>query len=715
MTTFAVPPEGLPLSHTQLDLKEPQQIIRIDLKESICRDLLRAVKSNESAKIRFGRKPGLTIGTKHVSLHHSTNKFPQEIFSGSLDGKEPAYFSGKLSLSLETQHAREAIASTDHALANLKNTLKATQEERAASEAGVLNNRLLKPLQRPSPLSGGLLGSRPSSPFLGAAMSPRPGAGPTSAPLMPSLSKQDKIKLDAIKIPTVHLLAIEAQDPQVLANTLRVKRTDLDKVLEKVARSADGKKELKDRAYRDLDVWTFPYRSQNDRQAAIDRAVSAYDRLRVEKSDNLWQMLLAKEDRGKGIFLSKLNFDKPLATGNLTPKLTERSTDGGSTEGKSMASDLSNKRGKAPISKVTDSHPITKPTSESKAKSTASKDPLKLIAAASKESKKSQSQSQSQSQPHQQPLLAKRDLKQKAAARVKDLDEDADAGHSLSTKTAVSSKRSLKDDGGAPSEKRPSVSRPLSSTKQPTVSLSQPASSLNGVDRGRLTPSTMAKTRSGADTSRPQNTSRPRNGSSPAKPSPLGSSPPTNSRDADTTSNSSKGTSQSSAPSSPPDSSELSQSKRRTYSPVVTDTKSEKQVNGSVKRKAETTSEQPPAKRQQVKKSEAEQKERFNSLPKSLAEEVDKKPPVKRDSSESDASSTSDKIVTKQHVIEEARRFHAYWDKYKDLHDRLSKERNADRDEKDLDNLWKMHTRLKVLKEQIWKDWAKIEKIESGR
>lgn len=148
---------------------------------------------------------------------------------------------------------------------------------------------------------------------------------------------------------------------------------------------------------------------------------------------------------------------------------------------------------------------------------------------------------------------------------------------------------------------------------------------------------------------------------------------------------------------------------------MVTDTRAEKQVNGTIKRKAEGTSDQPPAKRQQVKKSDAEQKERFNSLPTSLAEEVEKKPPVKRESSESDVSSTSEKNVTKQHVIEEARRFHAYWDKYKVLHDRLSKEPSADRDEKDLDNLWKMHTRLKVLKEQIWKDWARIEKIESAR
>lgn len=713
MTAFAVPSEGLPLSHAQLDSKEPHQIIRIDLKGSISRDLLRAVKNRETAKIRFGRKPGLTIGSKHVLLHHSTNKFPQEIFSGSLDGKEPAYFSGKLSLSLETQYARDAVANADHALTNLKNTLKATQDERATNEGGVLNNRLLKPLHRPSPLSGGLLGSRPASPFLGSAMSPRPGSGPTSAPLMPSMSKHEKIRMDAIKIPTIHLLAIEPQDPEVLAHRLRVKRTELDKVLDKVARSVDGKKELKDRSYRDLDVWMFPFSSQNDRQAAIDRAVSAYDRLRVEKTDNLWQMLLAKEDRGKGIFLSKLNFDKPLNTGNLTPKLPERSTDGGSTEGKSMASDLSNKKGKVPVSKVTDSHPVTKPTAEPKPKSSSAKDPLRVIAAATKESKENK-KSQSQPQSAQDRLLAKRELKQRLAA------QEAEAGSSTPGKSAVTSQKSLKDSSLAPGEKRSSISKPSSSSStKPSINTlpakPQTSNTLNGLDRGRLTPANMAKTRSGTDTSKSQSTSRPRNGSSPAKPSPLGSSPPTNSRDADTTSNSSKGTSQSSAPSSPPSSSDVSLSKRRNYSPVVNETRSDKQTNGTMKRKAEGPSEQPPAKRQQVKQSEAEQKERFNSLPKSLAEEIDKKPAVKRENSESDASSTSEKMVTKQYVIEEARRFHSYWDKYKDLHDRLSKERSADRDEKDLDNLWKMHTRLKVLKEQIWKDWARIEKMESSR
>lgn len=138
-------------------------------------------------------------------------------------------------------------------------------------------------------------------------------------------------------------------------------------------------------------------------------------------------------------------------------------------------------------------------------------------------------------------------------------------------------------------------------------------------------------------------------------------------------------------------------------------------MNGAVKRKAEAGSEQPPAKRLQVKKNDADQQERFNSLPKSLAEEVEKKPQPKRGGSESDSSSSSEVIVTKQRVIDDARRFHIYWDKYKELHDRLSKERAADRDEKDLDNLWKMHTRLKARKELIWRNWARIEKSESTR
>lgn len=142
----------------------------------------------------------------------------------------------------------------------------------------------------------------------------------------------------------------------------------------------------------------------------------------------------------------------------------------------------------------------------------------------------------------------------------------------------------------------------------------------------------------------------------------------------------------------------------------------DKQASGTAKRKAEPNHEQPPAKRQQVKKEETDQRGRFNSLPKSLAEEVDKKPQSKRDSPDSDASSVSEKpIVTKQLVIEDARRFQEYWDKYKGLHDRLSKKRSADRDEEELDKLWRMHTRLESFKEQIWKDWARIEKIELAR
>ncbi|KAJ9664742.1 hypothetical protein H2198_000088 [Neophaeococcomyces mojaviensis] len=684
MSKFAVPAAGIQLQHDEPDSKDPPQILRLNLAENITKDLLNAVRSNGQARIKLGKRPAITFGTRTVSLNHGTDKFPAEIFRGPLDGSGPVYFSGKLSHTLEVQQAKEATAGVDQALATLKQNLKASQEDRAAGGTGLISNKLLGHQHRPSPLSSGFLTSRPSSPFL-SGLSPR--VGPTSAPLQTGPTSKEKIRLDAIRIPLIHLLAIEPWSPDALAQKVRVKRSDCDKVLEKVARDVKGgKKELKDKIYKDLDVWKFSYQSQQDRQAAIDHAVSAYDRMRIEKTDQLWQMLLAKEDRNKGTYLSRLNFDKPLAAGNLTPKINERSTDG-SIEGKSMASDQSSKKGKGPATKLTDDLPKTKSSAETKVKTAALKDKVKTLAVTEGANKLK---------------ATKQDTKFKSSERIEDSDEEADAGRPV-----IASKHPIK-------RKEPVVEKPVRSEKASSASSKPPlhkphlsGSSGGGtdVDHGRLTPSSaMARTRGGADTSKAQagNASRPRNGSSPVKPSPLGSSPPTNSRDVDSTSNSSKGTSQSSAPSSPPSSTELSNTKTKNYSPVAAERKLEKHSNGPNKRKAESSADQPPSKRQHINSSG--NKDRVNG-------DAPKVP--KRDSPDSDTISTSEKsAITKQHVENEARQFKKYWDRYKDLHDRLEKQPDSQRDSTDIEKLWKMHLRLKEMKEQIWRDWDKLEKLE---
>lgn len=134
-----------------------------------------------------------------------------------------------------------------------------------------------------------------------------------------------------------------------------------------------------------------------------------------------------------------------------------------------------------------------------------------------------------------------------------------------------------------------------------------------------------------------------------------------------------------------------------------------KLVNGT-KRKAEPHKDAPPAKKQQVKS--RNDTNRFNSLPEALNNELGRHPPSKRESPESDASSVSEKPVTQEQIVEEAKRFHKYYTKYKDLHEKINKQRASDRKDEDVDLVWSMHKRLQEMKDRIWRDWTKVERME---
>ena len=94
-----------------------------------------------------------------------------------------------------------------------------------------------------------------------------------------------------------------------MLNTLKCEASDLAPLLEKYGRPTridSSKYDLWDRGYKELDVWEFPYKTQEDRQAAIDRSISAFDRQRISVREPIWQKLLEKSERNKGRILSKL-------------------------------------------------------------------------------------------------------------------------------------------------------------------------------------------------------------------------------------------------------------------------------------------------------------------------------------------------------------------------------------------------------------------------
>jgi RNA polymerase II elongation factor ELL len=115
----------------------------------------------------------------------------------------------------------------------------------------------------------------------------------------------------------IHLLAAKPQTYETCRKLLHFNCRDL---LDKVAKRNEANEwTLLDRAYKELDVWKFKYQKDEEREAAVQGAIRAYDRMRLSKEDKLWQMLLPQEERGKGVILSRLNIKNAADAAATTP------------------------------------------------------------------------------------------------------------------------------------------------------------------------------------------------------------------------------------------------------------------------------------------------------------------------------------------------------------------------------------------------------------
>lgn len=211
-------------------------------------------------------------------------------------------------------------AGADAALATLQNSMASYQQEKKAKSTLITDDVLPEYRNRfdaaKKQKRGGLLGmsSGNSSPSLSAVGTPRAGLSTTSAPNDQTLRRQ------AMRTPLIHLLAMKPASTDEIISKTHIPKADLEEVVRKIAQPAEGKWKLADRAYKELDVYKFGYQTQEERQMAVDNAIRAYDRLRVSKEDKIWQMLLPKEERGKGKVLSKLHLSTaPQANRGSTP------------------------------------------------------------------------------------------------------------------------------------------------------------------------------------------------------------------------------------------------------------------------------------------------------------------------------------------------------------------------------------------------------------
>lgn len=686
MAQLSIPPEGLELLQSHGD-EQPKrartQILRLDLARKTTDQILESLRNKGRVQLHFGKKLTLHFGKTAIPLDATRDAFPSELYKQDKGSNGPLYFAGKISHLLEIQQAKEATSKTDSALAALENSLKSIKEQKASNETSfVRNQKEMKELNRkqhvgshkPSPLlsasdmhKGRLMDgnarSVPGSPSFAAAWTSRPT--PTSAPMLSSFPQaENKVKLDAISIPLLHILAVRPMTPALVSKMLRAPLVDCEKLIHKFARDTrdvNGFKELKEKSYRELDVWKFPYKTQGDRQKAIDHAVQAFDRMRIEKKDQLWQMLLPEEERGKGKVLSKLNFDRPV----VAPRL-----DSGSRVSPDDDSSLDNgndNRGrlqvKAHIPSRAKSHdPSAKSANEkiSAAKHGHGRTPL----GGGKEHPKTES-------------------KHKSSEKIEDSDEEAEAAKVVVTKSSA-----------------PKLVR----------------SESHDTSQSRCPPSPVAKKSyhksklSTSSTSLDQAANRPRTFTNE-------SSPPTSSTDQE--SSSTKRSSQSSATSSPPSSTDMPQ--RKNFSPIVPEIR-KATPRGRSPAKHQSTASAPSNTLKQASPTTLPPKDR----PRSTSSPIKRKagaaethvehpakkqhlsngtsrPVISRKESESESVSSPEKPEqTTSRMLEKTQRFQKYYEQYKTLHERVSKN---EANKSEADKLWTMHNRLKDMKEEIWRDW----------
>ncbi|OJD15640.1 hypothetical protein AJ78_04101 [Emergomyces pasteurianus Ep9510] len=730
MASFMIPEEGLCLQRADTPREsstdhssKPTQIMRLNLAQTTLDELVQSLHNDQKARIRLGKHQSLHYGNKSQTIFSSPETHRSEIYSCSTSNKENAYFTGVMSHKLEVEKAREATAATDEALATLEQRLSAFEKgkesrktplittidqmralgagdnrsatgKEAASLARMPRSKIdvekerffQNAINRSTPASPGLLATR--SPASASALTPK------STPLP---QNKDKVRLDALRVPLTHLLAIRAVSVRFLAQKTRSSQEDCLALVQKygVENRLDREKYgLKDKAYKDLDIWNFPYPSEDERQEAIENAISAFDRMRISRTDKLWQMLLPKAERGKGKVLSRLNLHTGPIAKSATPRSNIQSTEPISKEGYGTGNESEKPNGATTPNQQNDTTSVRagsavqkkKPADKSgQAKRGATK--VKNTTLTGRVTKKTDKKMEKKSS-------AKSDTKYKSAEFVHDSDEDMEMMGSSPLGSSTSNTNETEEKQNPPKVSKASVKSIPPPTPRPKPTEVEKPSQVKSQSTKTIPSATpMARAASGC---------------SPQKPSPLGSSPPTNASDLENGRQSSNTTQSSS--SSPL----MVQHSRAKAASTVSGTQTPSVVNGdekpalnTLKRKAET--EQPIRHRTNHEPNGIRpQKPRPRPRPAATTNGRSLEPKRRRLSSPSSGSTTGSASpplsleILRQRLRDKAQQFKQYYAKYRLLHEELTSHPDPPRSQ--IEKLERQHARLQKMKEEIWEE-----------
>lgn len=684
-----IPETGLSLRPRSLSedaAAKPAQIMRLNLVQNTLDDLIHSLRNDQTARVRLGKHPSLHFAGKTQSFHAYPETHRSEIYHSSSDNQN-IYFSGVLSHSLEVERAKEAMAASDDALATLEESLQAFEkgkesktttllrhpdEYKAIRAAGGGKNSSLD--RNRGLLKSAANRSLTASPPLGAAKSPA-ALTPTSAP---ASQTKNNTRQEALKTPFIHLLAVRAVSTKFLSRQTRSSIEDCTALAQKYGienRLNREKFDLKDKTFKDLDVWKFPYPTQEDRQQAIENAISAFDRMRISRSDKLWQQLLPKEERGKGKCLSRLN----LGNGPIKKPATPRPVDG--ADDRKDGEEVDRASGSGVTQKADTASQKARPEKPA-SKQTAGKQPAKAKNTNSTLTGRVTKKTAEKKTPTKQDTG-----KFKSSEFIHSSDEESDVPDASPPSPPAQPKVQKK----APVKKAPAPA-PAQRTAPPKAQapLKRPAESSTSTPTSKV-PKSEAPVPKLESSTNASKKSASRLSTSPQKPSPLGSSPPTNaSDDGPGRSRSDSHNNSSSSSSSSPLISQLARANKSTGSAVR---KPAAQTNGvskpaasanPLKRKAEPERQPAPAARTS---GNLDHKRRRAISTSSGGSTGSASPPMSEE-------------LARQKLREKSQDFKRKYQKYLNFHRKLEAQTHPEK--ADLELLQKQHDRLEVLKQEIW-------------
>ncbi|MCJ1418569.1 hypothetical protein MMC32_004917 [Xylographa parallela] len=549
-------------------------------------------------------------------------------------------------------------------------------------------------------------------------------ASPALTAVAPLRQRPDKnaLKAEALKTALIHLLAVRPVSERFICKALRCTAEEIQGLLHTFGRESPIDKEklmLSDRGYQMLDVWKFPYKSQDDRQAAIDRAIKAFDRRRVSREENAWQLLLAKKDRGKGIILSLLNLHgHPMDQIVGTPRINVQDADdtkmGGEATGTDGAgTDSDNRSGRLapnnsqPIARSRSQDPIRKQrVSEKEAQSRRllSKNPKKASqsvitkrnkATTIKEAKTASTADATRVKSAEFVRDSDEDIEMQDAINVESTKVNSLHGTNTSKPDISNTKKDTVSQKVANKPERVDPKRPLAQKTLPQKKLT-PASQANPEKKPAMTnsSSTGSVTRlsdtSQTSTDMRRTISHKRTTSSPIKPSPLGSSPPANASDFDNEKARSQGSSSSASP--------LVKIRREAQT-VKTNG-----VSRPVNKVSDTKPERGDSDRGLKRKANELDSDIHNHKDAKVANEIE--PPSKRQQTYPDSPPTSDGSSVaspgvSSSIIPMAQEFKKFYQTYQTAHREIAEMIEPPQDK--VEKVLRMHKRLVEMKAEISK------------